>query len=54
VVLLDEPERALDTEGLDWLAGVVNADTGSGAAAVLATHSRVLVDACADLVLDLG
>jgi ABC-type multidrug transport system ATPase subunit len=54
VVLLDEPERALDAEGLDWLAGVVNADTGSGAVAVLATHSRVLVDACADLVLDLG
>jgi ABC-2 type transport system ATP-binding protein len=54
VVLLDEPERALDTAGLDWLAGLVNADTESGAVAVLATHSRVLVDACADLVLDLG
>ncbi|HEX3647159.1 MAG TPA: ATP-binding cassette domain-containing protein [Pseudonocardiaceae bacterium] len=54
LVLLDEPERALDTAGLDWLAGLVNADTEAGAAAVLATHSRVLVDACADLVLDLG
>jgi ABC-2 type transport system ATP-binding protein len=54
VVLLDEPERALDTAGLDWLAALVNADTEAGAAAVLATHSRVLVDACADLVLDLG
>ncbi|HEX3649091.1 MAG TPA: ATP-binding cassette domain-containing protein [Pseudonocardiaceae bacterium] len=54
VVLLDEPERALDTTGLDWLAGVVNADTEAGTSAVLATHSRVLVDACADLVLDLG
>jgi ABC-type multidrug transport system ATPase subunit len=51
LVLLDEPERALDATGLEWLAGVVNADP---AAAVLATHSRVLVDACADLVLDLG
>jgi ABC-type multidrug transport system ATPase subunit len=54
LVLLDEPERALDTAGLDWLAGLVNADTEGGAAAVLATHSHVLVDACADLVLDLG
>jgi ABC-2 type transport system ATP-binding protein len=54
LVLLDEPERALDTAGLDWLAGLVNADTEQGAAAVLATHSRVLVDACADLILDLG
>lgn len=54
VVLLDEPERALDADGLDWLAGLVNADTAAGAVAVLATHSRVLVDACADLILDLG
>ncbi|HEX5120284.1 MAG TPA: ATP-binding cassette domain-containing protein [Pseudonocardiaceae bacterium] len=54
LVLLDEPERALDTTGLEWLAGLVNADTEAGATAVLATHSRVLVDACADLVLDLG
>ncbi|HEY3753967.1 MAG TPA: ATP-binding cassette domain-containing protein [Pseudonocardiaceae bacterium] len=54
LVLLDEPERALDTAGLDWLAGLVNADTEEGAAAVLATHSRVLVEACADLILDLG
>jgi ABC-type multidrug transport system ATPase subunit len=54
VVLLDEPERALDTAGLDWLADLVHRDTGGGAAAVLATHSRVLVDSCADLVLDLG
>jgi ATPase subunit of ABC transporter with duplicated ATPase domains len=54
VVLLDEPERALDADGLNWLAGLVNADTAAGAVAVLATHSRVLVDACADLILDLG
>jgi ABC-2 type transport system ATP-binding protein len=54
VVLLDEPERALDAEGLEWLAGLVNTDTAAGSVAVLATHSRVLVDACADLILDLG
>ncbi|HEX5404997.1 MAG TPA: ATP-binding cassette domain-containing protein [Pseudonocardiaceae bacterium] len=54
LVLLDEPERALDTAGLEWLAGLVNADTEQGAAAVLATHSTVLVDACADLILDLA
>ena len=54
VVLLDEPERALDADGLDWLAGRVREDIASGAAAVLATHSRPLVDACADLILDLG
>ncbi|HVV20562.1 MAG TPA: ATP-binding cassette domain-containing protein [Pseudonocardiaceae bacterium] len=54
VVLLDEPERALDPAGLDWLAGHVHRDTGAGATAVLATHSRALVESCADLVLDLG
>jgi ABC-type multidrug transport system ATPase subunit len=54
LALLDEPERALDDDGLAWLAGLVAADTEAGAAVVLATHSRRLVDACADLVLDLG
>lgn len=54
VVLLDEPERALDADGLDWLAGLVRDATRSGGTAVLATHSRVLVERCADLVLDLG
>jgi ABC-2 type transport system ATP-binding protein len=54
LVLLDEPERALDRDGLDWLAEAVNTDAAAGAGVALATHSRPLVDACADLILDLG
>jgi len=48
LLLLDEPERALDTAGLDWLAGLVKSRTAAGAAVVLASHSDRLIDACAD------
>ncbi len=54
LLLLDEPERALDTAGLDWLAGVVRERTEAGAAVVLASHSERLIDACADDEVNLG
>jgi ABC-type multidrug transport system ATPase subunit len=54
LLLLDEPERALDTDGLDWLAGLVGESTAAGAAVVLASHSRRLVEACADQIVELG
>jgi ABC-type multidrug transport system ATPase subunit len=54
LLLLDEPERALDTAGLDWLAGLVRARTAAGAAVVLASHSERLIDACADDEVNLG
>jgi ABC-2 type transport system ATP-binding protein len=54
LLLLDEPERALDSDGRDWLAGLVLDACAAGAAVVLASHHRPLVDAVADLVLELG
>lgn len=54
LLLLDEPERALDTAGQDWLAGAVRARTAAGAAVVLASHSERLIDACADDEVNLG
>jgi ABC-type multidrug transport system ATPase subunit len=54
LLLLDEPERALDTAGLDWLAGVIRARTEAGAAVVIASHSERLIDACADDEVNLG
>jgi ABC-type multidrug transport system ATPase subunit len=44
VLLLDEPERALDTEGKEWLTALVTRSTKAGAAVVLATHHPALLD----------
>ncbi|HWD04578.1 MAG TPA: ABC transporter ATP-binding protein [Amycolatopsis sp.] len=52
VLLLDEPERALDTEGKDWLVDLIARSAGAGAAVVVATHHPPLLDA-ADSVLEL-
>lgn len=53
VLLLDEPERALDTAGKRWLTDVIARATGHGAAVVVATHHPPLLDT-ADHVLDLA
>ena len=52
VLLLDAPERALDTEGKQWLTSLVVRSTDAGAAVVLATHHPPLLD-IADSVLEL-
>lgn len=53
VLLLDEPERALDSDGKQWLTALVGRATEAGAAVVLATHHPPLLDT-ADVVLDLA
>ncbi|WP_285610887.1 ABC transporter ATP-binding protein [Actinokineospora globicatena] len=53
VLLLDEPERAVDASGRDWLKQMVNAAKGAGSAVVLASHYPPLVDAVADEVIEL-
>lgn len=52
VLLLDEPERALDTAGKEWLTSLVTRSTDAGAAVVLATHHPPLLE-IADSVLEL-
>jgi ABC-type multidrug transport system ATPase subunit len=52
VLLLDEPERALDAAGREWLARLIRRASESGAATVVATHHPALLEA-ADVVLDL-
>ncbi|MGO3324964.1 ABC transporter ATP-binding protein [Gordonia sp. (in: high G+C Gram-positive bacteria)] len=54
LVVLDEPERGLDAAGQEWVADELDRVTGDGAAVLVATHSRDLVERCADLVLDLA
>lgn len=51
VLLLDEPERALDVAGKEWLTALIARSTAAGAAVVVATHHPPLLDA-ADSVLE--
>jgi ABC-2 type transport system ATP-binding protein len=53
VLLLDEPERALDVQGKSWLADVVAAERARDRAVVLATHHPPLLEV-ADHVVALG
>ncbi|MCF8606557.1 ABC transporter ATP-binding protein [Gordonia sp. HY442] len=54
LVVLDEPERGLDVAGQEWVADELDRLTGEGAAVLIATHSRELVERCADVVVDLA
>ncbi|MFI5607614.1 ATP-binding cassette domain-containing protein [Amycolatopsis sp. NPDC051903] len=53
VLVLDEPERALDADGLSWLTTLVAQSRSSGAAVVVASHHRPLATTVADYVVDL-
>lgn len=53
VLLLDEPERALDTQGKEWLAEIVQRERDLGRTVVLATHHPPLTEV-ADHVVRLG
>ncbi|WP_409493472.1 ATP-binding cassette domain-containing protein [Amycolatopsis sp. cmx-11-12] len=52
VLLLDEPERALDVAGKEWLTSLIARSTKAGAAVVVATHHPPLLEA-ADSTLEL-
>ncbi len=43
VLLLDEPERALDVQGKKWLADLVTAERERGVTVVMATHHPPLL-----------
>jgi ABC-2 type transport system ATP-binding protein len=53
VLLLDEPERALDKQGKEWLEEIVQQERDQGRTIVLATHHPPLTDV-ADHVVRLG
>jgi ABC-2 type transport system ATP-binding protein len=54
VLLLDEPERALDAEGRDWLAELIGERTAAGVTVVTASHFPPLVERVADSVVEFG
>ncbi|GAB3955030.1 ABC transporter ATP-binding protein [Streptomyces sparsus] len=53
VVLLDEPERHLDTDRVDLVATLITERAAQGTAFLVATHEDAVVDAC-DGVVELG
>ncbi|AFA75071.1 putative ABC transport system, ATP-binding protein [Gordonia polyisoprenivorans VH2] len=54
LLVLDEPERALDADGQHWAATEIEAATASGRAVLIASHSAALVQRCADQIVELG
>ncbi|MFT4109266.1 MAG: ABC transporter ATP-binding protein [Propionicimonas sp.] len=54
LLILDEPEQRLDTEGVDWLAARLVAERARGLAIVMASHEPTLVSKVATRVVRLG
>ena len=54
LLILDEPEQRLDTEGLEWLAARLVAERQRGLAIVMASHEPMLVERVATRIVRLG
>lgn len=54
LIVIDEPESGLDTDGRAWVADRIDRATTAGASVVIATHSPELVTQCADQTVTVG
>lgn len=54
LLILDEPEQRLDTEGLAWLAARLKNERQQGLAIVFASHEPSLVESVATRTVELG
>jgi ABC-type multidrug transport system ATPase subunit len=54
LLILDEPEQRLDTEGISWLSGRLQEERDKGLAIVFASHEPTLVNSVATRILHLG
>ena len=54
LLIMDEPEQRLDTEGVAWLSKRLQAERKSGLAIVFASHEPSLVESVATRVVRLG
>ncbi len=54
LLIMDEPEQRLDTEGVGWLAARLKAERAQGLAIVFASHEPALVEQVATRVVELG
>lgn len=53
LLVLDEPEQRLDVGGREWVSERLLRECASGTAVLIATHDHALVEAVADLTVDL-
>lgn len=54
LLILDEPEQRLDTEGVRWLAERLRSERAQGLAIVFASHEPSLVETVATRTVELG
>jgi ABC-2 type transport system ATP-binding protein len=54
LLILDEPEQRLDTEGVRWLAERLRSERAQGLAIVFASHEPALVETVATRTVELG
>jgi ABC-type multidrug transport system ATPase subunit len=54
LLILDEPEQRLDSEGLTWLTQRLKSERQKGLAIVFASHEPELVESVATRVIQLG
>jgi heme ABC exporter ATP-binding subunit CcmA len=54
LLILDEPEARLDTDGISWLAERLQREKDQGLAILMASHHPQLVEDVADLVVKIG
>jgi len=54
LLVLDEPEQRLDVEGRAWLAAKLNAEKAAGSSVLMASHDPELIEAVADLYIEVG
>jgi ABC-2 type transport system ATP-binding protein len=54
LLILDEPEQRLDTEGVAWLANRLKNERQQGLAIVFASHEPSLVETVATRIVELG
>ena len=54
LLIMDEPEQRLDTEGVSWLASRLKSERVAGLAIVFASHEPALVETVATRVVELG
>ena len=54
LLVLDEPEQRLDVEGRAWLASRLNAEKANGGSVLMASHDPALIEAVADVYIEVG